>query len=110
MKIKKNDNVLIIKGKYRGKTGKVLQCFPNENRIIVENVNISKKRVKPKKSDEKGKTIEMPSKFPVANVKLICPKCKKAVRVGYKIIPATIKGKKSKKVRICNKCKKEIKA
>jgi len=108
MKIKKNDIVLITKGKYRGKTGKVLQILSKKDRIIVEGVNISKKRVKPKKSDDKGKTIEIPSPFPVANAKLICPKCKKATRVGYMIKPATKPSEKPQKVRICKKCKKEI--
>lgn len=106
MKIKKGDNVLIISGKYRGRRGKVLQSFPGKERIMVQGVNLVKKHQKPKKSGEKGQIIEMPSPIHVSNVKLICPKCGKPTRVGYRIIS---KGKdKKSKIRICKKCGGEI--
>ena len=101
MKIKKNDQVLIISGKDRGKHGKVLDVFPKECKIVVEGVNIRKKHVKPKKSGEKGQIVETPSSFSVSNVKLICSKCGKSCRVGYKLI-------KDKKYRICKKCGEEV--
>jgi len=101
MKIKKNDQVLIIAGKYRGKKGKVVNALPKENKISVEGVNIVKRHVKPKKSGEKGQVVEKPSPFNISNVKLICPQCKKATRVGYKIVD-------KRKTRICKKCNKEI--
>lgn len=106
MKIKKGDVVLIISGKYRGKKGKVLKTFPKEKKILVEGVNLVKKHQRPKKEGEKGQIIEMPSPIGVSNAKLICPKCEKATRVGYKII-SNLKNQKSK-VRICKKCGKEI--
>jgi len=100
MKIKKNDTVLIISGKDRGKKGKVLEVFPKEGKLLVEGVNIRKKHVRPKKSGEKGQIVESPSPFFLSNAKLICFKCAKATRVGYKII-------EKKKHRICKKCGQE---
>lgn len=97
MKIKKGDTVLVISGKYRGKTGKVLKAFPKEEKILVEGINIVKKHQKPKRSGEKGEIIQMPSPIHVSNVKLICKNCKKATRVGYKI-------EQGQKIRICKKC------
>jgi len=100
MKIKKGDNVLIIKGKDRGKKGKVLQVFPNENRVIVEGINLRKKHQRPRRAGEKGQIIIVPGRLSVANVKLICSKCGQTTRVGYKI-------EGGKKFRICKKCQQE---
>jgi len=101
MKIHKNDQVLIISGKDRGKKGKVLAVFPKEAAVVVEGSNIRKKHVKPKRSGEKGQVVETPAPIAVSNVKLICPKCGKLTRVGYKIV-------EDKKYRICKKCGGEI--
>jgi len=106
MKLKKGDNVLIISGKDRGKTGKILQAFPDEAKITIEGANLRKKHQKPKKQGEKGQVISMPSPLNISNVKLICSKCSKAVRTGFKIEKSE-KGKKIKS-RICKKCKQEI--
>ncbi len=100
MKILKNDQVLIISGKDRGKTGKVLSVVSEESRIIVEGVNMRKKHIKPKKSGEKGQIIQIPALMSVSNVKLICKKCGKATRVGYKM-------EGNKKFRFCKKCEQE---
>jgi len=105
VKIKKGDTVLVISGKYRGKTGKILRAFPEERKILVEGVNLIKKHRRPRKRGEKGQIIEMPSPISVSNVKLICSKCGKATRMGYKII-SKIKNQKSK-MRICKKCGQE---
>ena len=101
MKIKKGDQVLIISGKDRGKKGKILAVFPKELRVLVEGINIRKKHVKPKRSGEKGQTVETPTPLAVSNVKLVCPKCSKPARVGYKMTG-------DKKYRICKKCDQEI--
>ena len=101
MKIKKDDKVLILSGKDKGKKGKVLRAFPAEEKIEVEGINLKKKHQKPKKQGEKGQIISILGKISVSSVKLICPKCSKAVRVGYKV-----NGKN--KVRICKKCNEEI--
>lgn len=101
MKIKKGDQVLITKGKDRTKIGKVLNVLPGRNSILVEGLNMRKKHVKPKKQGEKGQTVQIPVPMQAANVKLICPKCSKAVRVGYRV-------EKDRKFRICKKCNQEI--
>ena len=101
MKIKENDTVLIMSGKYRGKRGKVLISFPKENKILVEGINIRKKHQKPKKEGQKGQIVEKPAPIYVSCVKLICPKCGQPARVGYKI-------NEKKKYRICKKCGQEI--
>lgn len=97
MKILKGDTVVVISGKYRGKKGKVLKAFPKERKILVEGVNLVKKYLRPRREGEKGQIIEMPAPFDVSKVKLICPKCGRATRVGYKI-------EEKKKFRICKKC------
>lgn len=100
MKIKKNDTVLIISGKNRLKTGKVLDVFPKEKRIMVEGINIRKKHIRPKRAGEKGQIVETPASIDVSNVKMICAKCGKPTRLGCKII-------EEKKYRICKKCGQE---
>ncbi len=101
MKIKKGDTVLITAGKDKGRTAKVFRAFPKERGVLIEGINLKKKHVRPKKEGEKGQVVEVPAVVDVSNIKIICPKCGKAARVGYKI------EEKSKK-RICKKCKQEI--
>jgi large subunit ribosomal protein L24 len=101
MKIRKGDTVLIISGKDRRRKGKVLKAFPKELKILVEGMNLKKKHVRPKREGEKGQIVQIPAPIPVSNVKLVCPKCTKPTRVGYKIT-------ENKKSRICKKCGKEI--
>jgi large subunit ribosomal protein L24 len=101
MKIKKEDQVLIMSGKDRGKKGKVLEVFPKGSRILVEGVNLKKKHQRPKKSGEKGQIITLPGPISVSNVQLICSKCGKPSRVSLKIL-------NKNKVRICKKCNQEI--
>ncbi len=101
MKIRKKDTVLIISGKDRGRKGKVLEALPFREKILVEGINIRKKHVKPKKQGEKGQIMEIATPISISNVKLICPKCGKAVRTKYKV-----EGKK--KSRVCKKCEQEI--
>lgn len=102
MKIKKGDTVLIIRGKDRGKVGKVIKALPKENRVVIEGLNLVKKHIKPKKEGEKGRIVEIPRPISIANVKLICPNCHKAVRVGYKF-------EGEEKYRYCKKCQQIIK-
>ena len=101
MKIRKNDQVMIISGKDRAKKGKVVQVFPKTDKIVVEGLNLRKKHVRPKKSGEKGQVAEIPAPFAVSNVKLICSKCGKPSRVGYKVVDKN-------KFRVCKKCGQEI--
>ncbi len=101
MRIKKDDKVLITKGKDRGKTGKVLHAFPNDNQVMVEGLNLMKKHVRPKKQGESGQIIEFPAPIDVSNVKLICPKCNEATRTGVE------RDGKNKR-RVCKKCDKKF--
>jgi len=102
MKIKKNDTVLIISGKYRGKTGKVLKAFPKKEQLLVEGINLRKKHQKAKRTGDKGEMIEIPAPLVASNTMLVCPKCKKATRIGYRV-------EGGEKYRICKKCDKAIK-
>jgi len=111
MKIKKGDKVKILAGKDKGKTSKVLQVFPKENKVSVEGVNLLIKHLRPKKQGEKGQKIQFPAPLDISKVMLICPKCNKSTRVGYKVI--TVNSESSKKARkrkerICKKCKQII--
>lgn len=101
MKIRKNDTVLIISGKDKGKKAKVLEVFPRQNKIVVEGANLIKKHRRPRSEREKGQIIEIPRPIDISDVKLICPKCGQPARVGYRL---TEKGK----YRICKKCNQEI--
>ena len=100
-KIKKNDQVKIIVGKDKNKIGKILRIFPFEKKVIVEGLNLIKKHMKPRREGEKGQRVELPRKIDVSNVMLICPKCGKESRVGYKLV-------EKNKFRICKKCQAEI--
>ncbi len=100
--VKTGDQVTVIEGKDRGKTGKVLQVAPKEGKVIVEGVNIVSKHVKPKKMGEPGGIIKAESALYADKVQLVCPKCGKAVRVGHTT------DKNGKKVRVCKKCNAEF--
>jgi len=102
MKIKKNDNVLILKGKDRNKTGKIVRVLPSVGKVIVGGLNLFKRHIKPKRGGEKGKTVSVEFPVNVSNVALICSKCNKASRVGYKKMDS------GEYERICKKCNQEI--
>jgi len=101
MKIKTNDKVKVMSGKNSGKTGKVIQVFPKEEKVVVEGLNLMKKHMKIKKQGEKGQVIELAGSMHVSKVALTCPKCGLETRVGYKI-----EGEDKK--RVCRKCKEII--
>ncbi|MEK7477783.1 MAG: 50S ribosomal protein L24 [Patescibacteria group bacterium] len=101
MNIKKGDNVIVKTGKDRGKKGKVLKTFPLLDNVVIEGVNVRKKRQRPRKSNEKGQILEIPTPVNASNVSIFCPSCGTGRRVGFKI-------NKSKKVRVCVKCAKEL--
>lgn len=112
MKIKKGDNVLIISGKDKGKTGKVAKSYPKDFRVLIERINLRKKHIRPKKEGEKGQIVEVPAPVNVSNLKIVCPKCGKATRVGYKIVlpeaGSRNGGERAQKLRICKKCQSAI--
>lgn len=102
MNIKKNDKVKILTGKDKGKTGKVLQVFPLKNKASVEGLNLLIKHMRPRRQGEKGQRIEFPAPMDLSNLMLICLKCGKPTRVGYKIV--NLENGKKKKFRVCKKC------
>ncbi len=101
MKIKKNDQVQLIAGKDRGKRGKVLRVFPAEKKVVVEGLNASKKHARSKRQGEKGQRVDIFSPVHVSNVMLVCSRCGKPARVGFRI-------KEKNKFRICKKCENEL--
>jgi large subunit ribosomal protein L24 len=101
MKIRKNDNVIILSGKDKGKTGKVLEAFPATEKVIVEGVNIVKRHQKSRKESEPGQILEVASPIHVSNVAIEDPKTKKPSRVGYQV-------EGGKKVRIAKKSGQKI--
>jgi large subunit ribosomal protein L24 len=105
MKIKKDDKVQIISGKDKGKQGKVLQVFPEEKRVAIEGLNLRTKNMRPRREGEKGQRIQFPAPLSISNVLIVCPRCSRPARIGYKII---INDKEKKKIRLCKKCKELI--
>ena len=83
MKIKKNDNVIIIVGKDKGKKGKVRQVLPKSNRLLVEGFNLAKRHSRTKGQTRQGGIIELEAPMDVSNVMLVCPKCNSTTRVGF---------------------------
>lgn len=86
-------------GKDSGKTGKVMQILPDDQQVVVEGLNILKKHIKPTKRNEKGQRLEFSAPLAISKVQLVCPKCNKITRVGFKVLTD------GKKQRICRKCK-----
>ncbi|MEK7573712.1 MAG: 50S ribosomal protein L24 [Patescibacteria group bacterium] len=98
MKLKKGDEVKVVRGKDKGKTGKIEKVMPKENMILVPNVNLYKRHLKARSQREPSEIKTLTKPLSVSNVRLICPKCKLPTRVGFKITG-------DKKERICRKCK-----
>lgn len=104
MKIKTGDTVMVMTGNKdnRGKTGKVLQVSPKENKVIIEGLNMVSKHTKPRKAGDPSGIIKAESAIYACKVQLVCPNCKKPTRVGYKLAAD------GAKERICRKCGKTI--
>jgi large subunit ribosomal protein L24 len=101
MKIIKGDTVQVVKGKDAGKTGKVEKVFEKERKVLVDNVNQYKRHLKARSQQEPSEIITLTKPLPVANVQLVCPKCKKITRVGFIV-------EKDSKLRVCRKCEGRI--
>ena len=101
MNVKKNDTVVVLSGKDKGKKGKVLSVDPESRKVIVEGISVASRHQKPRKQGEEGGIIKVETPIYVSKVQLVCPKCNKGVRVGYKMDG-------DKKVRICRACGSEI--
>ena len=96
--VKKNDLVMVIAGKDKGKSGKILSVLSKKNRVIVEKVNFIKRHTRPSAKQRQGGIIEREGPINISNVMLICTKCNKPSRIGKKSL------EDDKKVRICKKC------
>lgn len=98
MKLKKGDLVTVLVGKERGKKGKILRVFPEENRLLIEGLNRTKVYTRPSQQNPKGGIAEVEGKLYRSNVRLICPRCSKPTRVGFQFLAD------GTKQRICKKC------
>jgi large subunit ribosomal protein L24 len=118
MRIKKGDTVQVISGKDRGKQGRVIEALPRERRVVVENLNMVKRHVKPRPIRQRsgmgqpglapGGVIERAAPVPVSNVMIVCPTCKRATRIG--IVEKEGKEGQAARVRVCRRadCQEEI--
>ncbi len=99
MNIRKGDNVIMLAGKDRSKTGKITSVL--EGRVVVEGLNMIKRHQRPRKQGQKGQIISKERAVDTSNVQIVCPKCAKATRIGHSIVAG-------KNIRICKKCKAEL--
>ena len=97
MNIKKDDKVIVLSGKDKGKSGKVIAADPKGLKVTVEGVNVATKHQKPKKQGQDGGIIKLETPIYVNKVQLVCPKCGKPTRVGHALVG-------EKKMRACKKC------
>ena len=97
--IRRNDTVVVMAGKDRGKRGRVLRLLPSKNRLIIEGVNFIKRHTKPNPGKNiKGGVVEREGAIHSSNVQLVCPECGDPARLGHRILDD------GRKVRICRKC------
>jgi len=102
VKIRKNDTVVVMAGKDKGKKGKVRRALPKDNRVLVEGLNMIKRHSRARRAARQAGIIELEAPIHVSNVMLLCNKCAKLTRVGFKILDD------GKKVRICRSCQEVI--
>jgi large subunit ribosomal protein L24 len=100
--IKKNDTILVITGKEKGKKGRVLSVSPLKDQLLIEKVNIIKRHMKPTRKYAQGGIIEKEAPLHISNVMLVCPKCSKPTRIGNSLL------QDGRKVRMCKKCREVI--
>ena len=102
MSIRKDDTVIVLSGKDKGKKGKVLTVMPKDGKVIVEKVNVISRHQKPRKQGEEGGIIKREAPIYACKVMRVCPKCDKSTRPAHKTLAD------GKKVRVCKKCGAEI--
>ena len=101
MSIRKDDLVVVLSGKDKGKQGKVLEVMPKSGKVVVENINVVSRHTKPRKQGDQGGILKKEAPLYACKVQKVCPKCNKPTRIGHKV-------EGDKKVRICKKCGAEI--
>ena len=99
--IKKNDTVVVLSGKDKGKQGKVLGTVPSEAKVLVEGINMVTCHVKARKQGQESAIVQREAAIYASKVQVVCPKCGKGTRVAHKI-------EDGKKSRICKKCGAEL--
>lgn len=102
MHVKKGDNVKILCGKDKGKTGEIIRAIPQKQRVVVQGANMMKKAQRPTQQNPQGGILTIEAPLHVSNVMLVCPNCKEATRTGKRV------NEQGKKVRVCKKCNKDI--
>jgi large subunit ribosomal protein L24 len=102
MQIRKNDSVMVITGKERGKTGKVLRVIPDKEAVIIERINLVKRHSKPRGPQQPGGIVEKEAPIRASNLMIMCDKCNAPVRVGRKILAD------GRKIRICRRCEEAL--
>ena len=96
--VKKDDLVMVVAGKEKGKSGKVLRVLPEKNRVLVENLNVVKRHTRPSQANKEGGIIEREAPIAISNVQLLCPGCNKPEQTGFKVLDD------GRNVRFCKKC------
>lgn len=102
LRIKKNDTVMVLTGKDRGKRGKVLSVFPEKQRVIVEGVNLVKRHTRPNQQNQQGGIVSREAPLHISNVNLYCHRCQRGVRFGSRIL------EDGSKIRYCRKCEEAL--
>ena len=98
MQVRKNDSVMVIGGKERGKTGKILRVLRDKDAVLIERMNMIKRHSRPRRPQQPGGIVEKEAPIHVSNVMIMCDKCNAPVRIGRKILAD------GKKIRICRRC------
>lgn len=101
MEIRRDDTVIVLSGKDKGKKGKVMKAFPKQAKLIVSGVNVASRHRKPRNQQEEGGIVKMETPIYTCKVQVVCPKCGKATRVAHA-------EKDGKSVRVCKKCGAEL--
>jgi len=96
--VKKDDTVMVMTGKEKGKTGKVLRVIPDKGRVLVESINIVKRHTRPSQANQDGGIIEKEAALAISNVQLVCAACSKPTRTGVRLL------EDGSKARFCKKC------
>jgi len=96
--IKKNDLIMVVQGRERGKSGRVLRVLPEKEKVIVEKINFVKRHTRPHGQQRRGGILEKEAPLHISNVRLLCEKCNKPVRIRHRVVEG------GKKARVCHKC------
>ncbi len=104
IKVRRGDTVKVLRGRDRGKEGKIMAVIFKERRVIVEGLNMVSQHVKPRRSNEKGQRVRIAAPLQVSNVQVICPQCRKATRITIR------RNEDGSRDRVCKKCQAVITA